>query len=157
MNITVRYEAIDGFRQTRKFKTVKGARTYAVNRVGEHADQGTNYAVSFDGIGKITVRGCTIGELFAGSLDEALPAAPFEVWVAVVNEDAGRTTHYLSRAFTTLEAACDHAQDLDNGGADGIDLVGTTEAAKDAIVKHIEAQNDRYQAQCFMDAYDNPF
>jgi hypothetical protein len=59
MEITVRYSTIDHFRETRKFRSLKGAMRYAHRRVGPHAEISPNfgYAVSEDGIGKITVEG----------------------------------------------------------------------------------------------------
>jgi hypothetical protein len=65
MTITVRYSAVDGFRKTRTFKTLAGARKFAVERVGSNPELGRTYAVSFDGIGKVEVEGCTVAELFA--------------------------------------------------------------------------------------------
>jgi hypothetical protein len=58
--ITVRYSAVDGYRKTRRFKTLKGAQRWAQWRVGQFPEMGSWYAVSFDGIGKVTVEG-TIG------------------------------------------------------------------------------------------------
>ena len=62
--IKVRYSTIDRFSQTRRFKTLEGARKFAVYYVGEHPEMGSSYAVSDDGVGKITVEGCTLRELF---------------------------------------------------------------------------------------------
>jgi hypothetical protein len=70
--ITVRYSSIDRYRKTRKFKTLAGARRFAHTWVGEHPDLGSTYAVSFDGIGKVTVDGATLAELFPPPAD-ALP------------------------------------------------------------------------------------
>ena len=64
MKITVRYSSIDRYSKTRKFKTLKGAQKFAHEWVGEHPELGWGYAVSFDGIGKITVEGVTLAELF---------------------------------------------------------------------------------------------
>jgi hypothetical protein len=64
MSITVRYSAVDGFRQTRKFKTVSGARRYAEKWVGASPDMGNFYAVSSDGVGTISVSGIRVGQLF---------------------------------------------------------------------------------------------
>ena len=60
--ITTHYSAIDGFRARRTFKTLKGAQKYAQERVGKHPDiaTGWGYAVSDDGIGKITVEGALV-------------------------------------------------------------------------------------------------
>lgn len=64
MSIRVRYTSIDGYRDTRKFKTLKGARVFAHDRVGPHPELGGTYAISRDGIGLIAVAGCTLRELF---------------------------------------------------------------------------------------------
>lgn len=66
MSITVRYSAIDGFSKSRSFKTLAAARRFAVGYVGEHPEIGSYYAVAGDGVGKVTVRGATLAELFGG-------------------------------------------------------------------------------------------
>lgn len=66
--IKLHYTSIDHVRETRKFRTIEGARKFAVKRVGEqHPDDvGCGYAVSSDGIGRIEVAfGTTLRELFA--------------------------------------------------------------------------------------------
>lgn len=62
--IKVRYQACDGFKQTRKYKTLKGAQRYAQERIGEFPEMGSDYAVSGDGIGTIRVEGACLYELF---------------------------------------------------------------------------------------------
>jgi hypothetical protein len=64
--ITVYYESIDRFRKTRKYKTLKGAQRFAEKMVGPTPEVSINfgYAVSPDGIGKITCDGCTVWQLF---------------------------------------------------------------------------------------------
>ncbi len=64
MEIKVRYSTIDRFTETRKFKTLDGARKFAQNWIGRHPEIGGHYAVSGDGIGKITVSGATLADLF---------------------------------------------------------------------------------------------
>lgn len=71
--IIVRYSSVDGFSQTRRFKTLKGARAFATKWVGDSPDIGRYYAVSFDGIGKIDVAGVSISDLFAAPVACALP------------------------------------------------------------------------------------
>lgn len=66
MQITVFYQAIDGARITRQFKTLKGANRFAAEYVGDHPTIGAGYAVSDDGVGKVTVTGCSLRELFSG-------------------------------------------------------------------------------------------
>jgi len=62
--IIVRYSSIDGASYTRTYTTLKGARKFAHEWIGAHPEIGTSYAVSFDGVGKITVSGATLAELF---------------------------------------------------------------------------------------------
>ena len=150
MTITVTYSSIDHFRKTRSFKTIEGARKFAIRCVGT-PDIGSHYAVSFDGIGKITVEGCTLRELFLGKkLAEILP---FEVWTLIVDEDRGtsRSAKDPNGAFATLREANVYAQHLDDY-CDGVRIVGTTDEAK----AEIAAQNERCRAQCFMDEH-SPF
>lgn len=64
MQITVRYLACDGSNSTRKYKTIEGARKYAQSMVGECPERGSFYAISGDGIGRITVSGATLNDLF---------------------------------------------------------------------------------------------
>ena len=67
MDIRVSYKTIDHFSQTRRFKTIKGAQKYAQKWLGETPDLGTWYAVSYDGVGRITVSGCSLRDLFPKS------------------------------------------------------------------------------------------
>jgi hypothetical protein len=64
MQIVVSYRAVDGYRAKRKYKSLAGARKYAVERVGPNPDFGSHYAVSDDGVGVIEVDGCSLKELF---------------------------------------------------------------------------------------------
>lgn len=64
-NIKLRYNSVDGVSKTRIFRTLKGARKFAHEWVGEKADIGSSYAVSWDGVGEITVlAGCTLRDLW---------------------------------------------------------------------------------------------
>ena len=67
MQITMRYRSIDGCSVTRKFKTIKGARAFADKWVGT-PDISQNYAVSFDGVGKVIWQGCTAQALWPESV-----------------------------------------------------------------------------------------
>lgn len=62
--IEIRYRACDGFSAVKKFKTLAGARRYAQKMVDTAVEFGPYYAVSFDGIGRITVTGIDIKKLF---------------------------------------------------------------------------------------------
>lgn len=69
--IKLRYEAVDGFRQTKQFKLLRGARKYAQTMLGKFPEMGGGYAVSGDGVGKIVVvQGCQLSELFGDDPEE---------------------------------------------------------------------------------------
>lgn len=69
--IKVRYRSVDRFSKTATFKTLKGAQRFAHKWVGETPEVGTyyNYAVSGDGVGRVTVEGATMRELFPKCAD----------------------------------------------------------------------------------------
>jgi hypothetical protein len=62
--IKVTYSSIDGVRKNRRFQTVDGALRFARKCVGPHPTLGSDYAVSDDGVGKITVSGLSLAQLF---------------------------------------------------------------------------------------------
>ena len=62
--IVVYYSSIDGCRETRKYKTLEGARRFAQEMIGRTPEMGSYYAVSGDGVGKIEVKGISLHELF---------------------------------------------------------------------------------------------
>ncbi|WP_171181152.1 hypothetical protein [Ruegeria sp. HKCCD8929] len=62
--ITVTYLASDGFTKTETFTTRSEAREFAVHWVGEHPEMGGTYAISGDGVGRITAEGISINDLF---------------------------------------------------------------------------------------------
>jgi hypothetical protein len=83
--IKVTYTSIDHCRKVGTFKTLAGARTFAQKWVGKRAEIGSAYAISDDGVGKITVDGCSLQALFG----EAKPERFFTVgraWYATRKE-----------------------------------------------------------------------
>lgn len=80
MEIRVRYSSIDGYRVTRKYKTLAGAQAFARTWVGETPEIGSTYAVSGDGIGKITVEGIDIRQVFPEPCVEEVDAPAIEKW-----------------------------------------------------------------------------
>jgi hypothetical protein len=62
--ISVHYESIDGYYEARTCETIDGARAWAMHWVGQHPTLGMAYAVSDDGVGKVTVHGCNIRDVF---------------------------------------------------------------------------------------------
>jgi hypothetical protein len=80
--IKVTYSSIDRVRKSRTFKTLAGAQNWARYWVGKTPELGSGYAVSFDGVGKITVTGATLAEMFPGSAPETVENddAPMRAW-----------------------------------------------------------------------------
>lgn len=72
--IQVLYRAIDGFEQRRSFYTLALAQRYAQERVGQFPDLASYYAVSYDGVGTITVTGADLEDLFPATKDTAVGA-----------------------------------------------------------------------------------
>jgi hypothetical protein len=64
---SVTYESIDGVLKTKRFTDVRQARKFAQHYLGETPELGSWYAVSGDGIGKITCSGYTLADLFPRS------------------------------------------------------------------------------------------
>lgn len=66
MDIHVTYTSVDRYRKSAYFKTLAGAQAFAQKWVGKHPEisHGFGYAVSGDGIGKVTCEGCAIADLF---------------------------------------------------------------------------------------------
>ena len=64
--IKIKYQSIDRFSKTATFKTVAGAQRFAHKWVGETPEISLTfgYAVSADGVGKVTWAGTTAQELF---------------------------------------------------------------------------------------------
>ena len=69
--IIITYSTIDRFRKRSKFKTLAGARKFAQHWLGKYPEMGSSYAVSGDGVGKITVQGCELSDLFGEEGEEA--------------------------------------------------------------------------------------
>ena len=67
--IVVRYSSVDGHHETKSFAAVKDAQAFAHHWIGAHPDNGSSYAVSDDGVGKITVSGARLTELFPPASD----------------------------------------------------------------------------------------
>lgn len=63
LEITVTYRFYD-FTKSEKFHSLADARKFAHEWVGAHPEMGITYAVCEDGVGRITVVGCSISELF---------------------------------------------------------------------------------------------
>jgi len=62
--ITIHYESIDGVHKFRHCETIDGARAWAMWWVGQYPEVGRYYAVSSDGVSKVTVSGCYIQDVF---------------------------------------------------------------------------------------------
>jgi len=62
--IVVVYSTNDRFRTRRKFASVRAAQDFAHHWIGPHPVIGGGCAVSGDGVGKVTVKGATLSDLF---------------------------------------------------------------------------------------------
>jgi hypothetical protein len=62
--ISLHYSSADGVSKRSQYTTIEGARRFAQKWLGETPEIGSTYAISGDGIGKITVLGATLAELF---------------------------------------------------------------------------------------------
>jgi hypothetical protein len=51
--IVVTFHSIDGYTEQRKYKTLRGARRWVDEMLGDNYELGGNYAVSYDGVGII--------------------------------------------------------------------------------------------------------
>jgi len=75
--IKICFSSIDGINKTHTFRTVKGARKFAFDRVGQQDVEGSYYAVSDDGVARITWSGITRAELFGTPAVELNKATTF--------------------------------------------------------------------------------
>lgn len=92
--ITVTYSSVDGHTDTRKFKTLAGAQRFAAHMVGETPEMGRTYAASCDGIGKVTVQGATLAELFTRpERKEAASEVQSDRWRRVKREEPQKVAY----------------------------------------------------------------
>jgi hypothetical protein len=92
MAITVHLNTIDGVSKTRSFKSLAGARRFAQHHVGAAPEMSRGYAISGDGIAKVSCAGCGIAELFAVSgptQDERIAAEEEDALLAYLDEQSG--------------------------------------------------------------------
>ncbi len=73
--ITVRNRAIDDFKEDKEFVNLEDTREYCIKYLGENFDigsflSGDPYAISGDGINRLTVEGATWQELFPGRFED---------------------------------------------------------------------------------------
>lgn len=100
--IKVKYLSVDRARVTRSFKTLAGARKFAQSWVGKHPEMGSTYAVSGDGIGKITAEGAKLADLFGDEPSATSPPdGPFQIYIV---EGLG-DRYFTSRAEAEGEVA----------------------------------------------------
>ena len=61
LEIVVRYRAVDGYGETRKYKTVAGAAWFVRKWLGRHPDcHGTHSGVSADGVSRVRITGSPV-------------------------------------------------------------------------------------------------
>jgi len=77
--VTVYFRTLDGFSQSRQFKTLEGAQKYAQTKIGATPEMGGGYAVSAWGDAKITCNGWFTGPATgAVTVEDLFPAARWE-------------------------------------------------------------------------------
>ncbi len=69
--IVLNFMGVDGSRWTRRYKTLAGARKRAQYHLGKFPEMGSFYAISGDGVVRVTCSGTTLNELFYGTDQEA--------------------------------------------------------------------------------------
>ena len=123
--ITVTYTSIDRYRKKGKFKTLKGAQRFAQKWVGATPSLGSFYAVSFDGIGKVTVEGATLFDLFPEHVEskEHAQRAAYEAEMAADQE---------TRAAGEASYAC-HPQDEDVTSPSAAETFGYSPSGDDIL------------------------
>jgi hypothetical protein len=108
-DIKVTYSSIDGVRKSRRFKTLAGASAFAKHWIGDSPDISgfSSYAVSDDGVGKITCTGCTLTALFYG--EPAKGAGDYSI-VADPDDDLYRVffAGRLLGVYETYPEAAEH-------------------------------------------------
>ena len=112
---TVHYASVDGVRITKRATKLSVAQRFAQSWIGRHPDIGSSYAVSFDGIGKVTVEGCSLEDLFPADLfgdmfhtPSTKPAEPAGYHIAN-SWDGDTMTYYVKFGDRMLSAHWDHA------------------------------------------------
>ena len=85
--ITIHLRSSDGYKSTRRFKTLAGARKFAREMLGEYYDIGSFYAVSGSGTLRMTAEGASLESLLAPEPKAAPTACDCD---AGYNEDTGR-------------------------------------------------------------------
>lgn len=154
MQISVRLSSIDGFTKSRTFKTLAGAQNFAHAAVGAAPTLGHGYAVSDDGVARIT-SSADLRDLFPACDDRAPAKGAFTVRRAYVNEDLGTTSWSDYCHVSTLDEAVQALQAAYNTDPDGANIFANTpdaEAELDAARHSDAAAQDARR-----DAEANPF
>jgi hypothetical protein len=111
--ITIVYTSIDRVRKVRKFKTLAGARKFALDWVGPQDVVGGGYAVSDDGVGKVTWDGVTRRELFGGDTptEQEIESAQDATWAAEMREQAEYEREWIIAEAEKLDRLSRPARD----------------------------------------------
>lgn len=99
--IKLHFATLDGIRKTKRFKTLAGARKAAHDWVGKDAQIGGHYAISTDGVVKVSSEGCTLVELFSSCIINT-PATSCLFYK--IKADG----QYLTQVFATRAAAIEY-------------------------------------------------
>jgi len=76
--ITLKYLAVDGFRTEKTFSSLKEAQEFAVLWAGARCEVGRTYAITYDGVGRLTWTGVTAEELFPKEDSPVVPKSQYD-------------------------------------------------------------------------------
>ena len=142
------------------FSGLKGARLFASERVGQQEVRGGDYAVSADGIGKITWSGVTRAELFSDCPASSMKLNKETTFYARGNDlfcrEAGYTFDHVGQRFGRIAEVMDNVtgdhfagyvlREVDSRGLFGDTVFATREAAmssaKQAMLDYLQYLNN---------------
>jgi hypothetical protein len=125
-DISISVRTSDNISETKKFKSLSGARTYAQKWVGKHPEGGGGSATSGDGVARITFTGATFDELFPDEKE------------GEIQVDIDKGSYPMSRDIKT------HTVTI------------KSQAALTALIKKTFAGLEKVHARIHMDLYNRP-
>ncbi len=160
MKITVNYKASDGFKESKTFTKIAKAKAWAIEWVGDTPNFGAAYAVSYDGVGTIRCKGCTIQELFEAEeinpLKKENETMKLKENFVIGSSDARFSTGPLKKAKAAVKAvkaveaveAVEAVKAVKANKKEGIEAVKAVKAVKGVKgVKGVEATPATPQVQ----------
>jgi len=113
--IKVRFATLDGIRKTKSFKTLAGARKATWAWAGKDCEVGSSYAISSDGVVRVTVEGCSLAELFSDGAPKGPEPLGMHFRVKVDGKYIERILKYSQDVDRFLEEHSDITYDKPDG------------------------------------------